>query len=134
MLLGDQTRLHFAQENAARRRRLLADMAELDCWTVIYESRQPEPQCRSWAITRVVEALLSRGGQRLVIEGREPTLDRRERGEIAAAIGGRSDLVYEHMRAREEPLLWIPDAFAWAYGAGADWASRISATVVKDPG
>jgi hypothetical protein len=32
----------------------------------------------------------------------------------------------EHMRAFEEPLLWLPDALAWAHGAGGEWRQRIA--------
>ena len=31
---------------------------------------------------------------------------------------------YDHMKPAEEPLLWIADAVAWAYGAAGDWRRR----------
>lgn len=28
-----------------------------------------------------------------------------------------------------EPLLWVPDALAWAYGKGGDWRRRMDGVV-----
>ncbi len=30
-----------------------------------------------------------------------------------------------HIPSRQEPLLWLPDIFAWSYGAGGIWRERI---------
>jgi hypothetical protein len=30
-----------------------------------------------------------------------------------------------HIASRQEPLLWLPDIFAWSYGAGGIWRERI---------
>ena len=30
-----------------------------------------------------------------------------------------------HIASRHEPLLWLPDIFAWSYGAGGFWRERI---------
>ena len=35
-----------------------------------------------------------------------------------------TDLSYCHLIGREEPLLWVADAVAWAYGAGRKWRPR----------
>jgi len=75
------------------------------------------------------------GGQRLVIEGREetPNLAERQRISVALARGlGPASLIYEHMHVRDEPILWMSDAVAWAYGAGGDWRRRVSPIVLVD--
>lgn len=71
--------------------------------------------------------LVDLGGQRLVIECREASQDKRERRLIATAVrrgAAPVDLAYDHLRARDEPLLWVSDAVAWAYGAGPQWRPR----------
>ncbi len=42
-------------------------------------------------------------------------------------------LLFQHLRPDNDPLLWLPDGFAWAVGAGGDWLRRVgnSATVVE---
>jgi hypothetical protein len=36
---------------------------------------------------------------------------------------------YLHAAPTSEPLLWLPDILAWAYGAGGDWLRRASITM-----
>lgn len=58
-----------------------------------------------------------------------------ERRSINAALVrglGPVSLTYEHMRPHEEPILWVSDAVAWAYGAGGDWRRRVTPAVVVD--
>ena len=31
-------------------------------------------------------------------------------------------LTFDHRRGPDEPILWVADAVAWAYGAGNRWA------------
>lgn len=33
---------------------------------------------------------------------------------------------YEHLAPHEEPLLWVADGVAWAWGAGTDWRRRVA--------
>ncbi|HWB34749.1 MAG TPA: hypothetical protein VHA75_01865, partial [Rugosimonospora sp.] len=72
--------------------------------------------------------LAKAGVTRLVIESREGRdhIDRRTIYTALQSLGVPPSLRYEHLRGHEEPLLWIPDAIAWAYGAGGDWRRRIS--------
>lgn len=35
-------------------------------------------------------------------------------------------LTYEHLAPYMVPLLWIPDAVAWAYAKGGDWRRRVA--------
>lgn len=127
MLLPRQRRLHFVNDSPKRRRILLDAMRELPVRTRLYISAEKEPIARQRAIEALLVDLLALGGQRLVIECREASQDERERRLIATAVRRRAapaDLSYDHLRAREEPLLWVSDAVAWAYGAGPQWRRR----------
>lgn len=133
-LLTGQNRLHFNTEKPSRRRKLLSIMATLPVTTMVFESKRKEPVARRWAIARLLH-LNETGGQRLVIEARSSAMNVEERQRITVALArgkGPASLTYEHMHAREEPILWVPDAVAWAYGAGGDWGSRVAPAVVKD--
>ena len=127
MLLPRQGRLHFVNESPQRRRVLLDAMRELPVRTRLYTSAEKEPIARQRAMDALLVDMLALGGQRLVIECRESSQDERERRLIAAAVQrgmAPPDLSYGHCRAREEPLLWVSDAVAWAYGAGSHWRLR----------
>jgi hypothetical protein len=43
---------------------------------------------------------------------------------------------YLHSAPAAEPLLWLPDVIAWAYGRGGDWIRRASDVItdVRDVG
>jgi hypothetical protein len=38
---------------------------------------------------------------------------------------------YAHVPPTTEPMLWVPDAIAWAYGNGGDWRRR-AARLITD--
>ena len=127
MLLPRQGRLHFVKESPQRRRSLLDAMRELPVRTRLYTSAEKEPIARQRALEALLVDLLGLGGQRLIIECREASQDKRERHLIATAVrrsAAPADLAYDHLRARDEPLLWVSDAVAWAYGAGPQWRPR----------
>ena len=127
LLLPRQGRLHFVNESPQRRRALLDAMRELPIRTSLYISTEKEPIARRRAMEALLRDLLALGGQRLVIERREASQDERERRLIATAVqrgAAPADLSYSHLRARDEPLLWVADAVAWAYGAGPQWRPR----------
>ena len=55
-----------------------------------------------------------------------------DRRTIRAALldaGAIDRLDYGHMRPSEEPLLWVADAVAWAYGVGQTWRRRVGGIV-----
>ena len=98
----------------------------------MYSSMATEPVARAGALAALLEDLVELKGQRLVIESREMSQDATERRQIAAAIrAGKAPkaLVYDHMRGHEEPMLWVADAAAWAYGARGEWRSRVASLV-----
>ena len=127
MLLSRQGRLHFVNESQQRRRFLLDAMRELPVRTRLYTSAEKEPIARQRDMEALLVDLLDLGAQRLVIECREAGQDKRERHLIATAVrrgAAPADLAYVHLRARDEPLLWVSDAVAWAYDAGPRWRPR----------
>lgn len=61
--------------------------------------------------------------------------ERRDRV-ITAALRriGTGELTFGHVGAHEEPLLWVPDAIAWAVGRGGDWRRRARSLVSDGDG
>jgi hypothetical protein len=60
----------------------------------------------------------------LYIERRDG-LDDHDRETIVRARESMPALSFEHLRPHGDPLLWIPDAFAWAVGARGEWLDRV---------
>ena len=69
----------------------------------------------------------------LVLAQDDSTLksDRRILFEAAGKYGIRDQLTYHHLRAKQEPMLWIPDAVAWCLAKGGEWPDRVRPLITK---
>ena len=127
MRLPQQRRLHFSKESSQRRQFLLEEVARLPVRAWVYSSTAKEPYARQEIMAALLNELSAVDCERLIIERREAGQDARESAQIAAASrGGQvpAEMSYDHLSGHEEPLLWVADAVAWAYGAGGQWRRR----------
>lgn len=125
LLLPGQRRLHFATESDRRRRLILSRLGGLSSASVVYVARhRDQPAAREAILGRVATDLHGNGVTGLTIESRRGQ-DHHDRAVIYRALGPEPPLSYRHAIAAEEPLLWIPDAIAWAFGRGGDWKRQL---------
>ena len=127
LLRPGQRRIHFNSESHGRRRRILDVVASLDVASVICSAYgRDQVEARAAALHVVVAHLLRQGVRRIVLETRQGQ-DERDRAVIREAAGRSpaSELSYAHESPRIEPLLWVPDAVAWAWGRGGPWRRRV---------
>lgn len=128
-------RAHFRSEGARIRRRVLDAYCRLPTRLVVVtaEYRGGNDQvARGACLSAMVEALGPLGVRVLVLDTRDLERDRWDRQVIAQLVRkGQAppDLVYEHRGSRDELLLGLPDAFAWAYGAGGKWRRQVEPLV-----
>ena len=63
---------------------------------------------------------------RLVLESRR-SQDNRDRTIIHRVLRhkGRPPFEYSHLEGASEPLLWVSDAVAWAWGRGGHWRQTL---------
>jgi hypothetical protein len=85
---------------------------------------------RAACLERLVVDAVTLDTRRLVIESRGDA-DRHDRAAIHRLVGKIDNLTYEHLCPHDDPALAIPDAIAWAYGAGGDWRRRVARMVTK---
>jgi len=114
---------HFAKEKDSFRKLLLSRMVGLPVTVRLYivEDRAREAEARRVAMGKLAEELLARGSARLVLE-RDDSMARGDRQQLSQAFRNAiAPPVYTHLRAREEPVLWISDAVAWCYQRGGEW-------------
>ena len=133
MRLPRQRRLHFSKESPQRRQFLLAELTRLPIRSWVYSSTAKEPNARQEIMAALLRDLSAVDCERLIIERREASQDASESAQIAAASRSGelpAEMSYCHLSGHEEPLLWVADAVAWAYGAGGDWRRR-SAKLVE---
>ncbi|GII76261.1 hypothetical protein Sru01_12430 [Sphaerisporangium rufum] len=123
-----QQRIHMASESDSRRREILSMIDGIEVAAHVYQAelaKSAQRVVRDDCFRAAVPSLIAMGVSRLIIESCNQ--DRQDRLVIHEALS-KADahdlLVYGHDRPALEPLLWVPDALAWAYGKGGDWRRR----------
>ncbi len=137
LLLPGQRTLHFKTEGNRRRRALIDALGRIGVEAIVYWCRLSNDinaeAARSRCLSALVLEMQSRDRQtELLIESREQ-LDMLDGGTILRARRPEPLLSFQHLLPDHDPLLWLPDSFAWAVGAGGDWLRRIGpfVTVVE---
>ena len=123
--LPDQQYLHWREESAARRNKLLAEVLQLG--VLVYAvaahpvAARRQEKARARTLLHLLYLLGRREGVRdVVIESRHPLLNRRDATVISQARQHGTlpaAMRYQHMRKSEEPLLWAADIVVSALSA-----------------
>lgn len=122
-------RTHLSAEGAARRRQILGEYAQLGLGVeahvaVAAYDRGDDQVPRDRCLATLLETCRDLGITRLTLDTRHPDRDRLDRRTIAVVLRDKLapfDLDYVHRGSRDEPLLSLPDAIGWAWGAGGSW-------------
>lgn len=117
---GVGKRLHFHQELDSTRRSALELIAALPVQlTVAVCTRRhgvSEFEARDLCLAALVRELQSQRVPRLIVETRQD--DRDDHRTILRTRAADPTLNFEHRSGSDEPIVWVADAVAWAYGAG----------------
>ncbi|WP_431875228.1 hypothetical protein [Amycolatopsis sacchari] len=135
LLLPGQRELHFKAEKPPRRRLLADRIAGLPLATHIYETTstpKTEEQDRQRCLEQAFHHLVELGAHRVVLDSRDHR-DIHDRTTIYRTLGQhpKTELAHHHLNSASAPLLWVPDAVAWCYGAGGDWRRRVMPVISK---
>lgn len=132
MQLRGTRRVHFQAESDAFRRKFLARISELQVTARIYTARErTDLDSRRRILIQLVGDLVTMGAGRLMIEQDDSLVvhDQRtikaERARLLAA----DSLRFDHLRGVEDPLLWLPDAIAWAWCRNRAWRNEVCGIV-----
>ncbi len=134
LVLPRQPRLHMKKESDARRKQILDAFAGLAPVVTIYRAGaayRTELERRARCLDALVADAAEAQHTHLYLE-RDESLVRRDRQQLietTRALGCADTLAYRHEAAASEPLLAIPDAFAWAWAKGGDWRRRCAPVV-----
>ncbi|MGQ0464149.1 MAG: hypothetical protein ACT4QG_02395 [Sporichthyaceae bacterium] len=129
LCMPGQYRVHFAKERRSRRSQILDVVCDLDVQLDIVDATSIRIQktARHAGLNALVGVLAAGDCRRLVLEQDDSLVDF-DRTILYAAVHGAGfaqQFSYEHLPARSESLLWIPDAAAWCWTAGGHWRDRI---------
>jgi len=133
LLLPGQRRTHFKSESDSRRRAIASTICATAVRVVIYNASavRDQREARHACLEAIVTDAAECAAQLLVIE-RDDSLweaDRKLLYQQVRKAGCAETLRYQHPRAHEESLLWIPDAVAWCWAKGGDWRRRVEPVV-----
>lgn len=123
-------RLHMKDESDGRKRLILKLLCELEISSSLYWSRiKPQHQARALIIEHGIWPKVVKERVQAIVFEAEDGQDERDR-QLLYRLSRRdvvtAEFKYGHNIPAQEPLLWIPDAIAWAYGEGGDWKRRVS--------
>jgi hypothetical protein len=130
-----QSRVHFVKEDDSRRREIISKFVDLRIQAHVFRTTtKGDAAGREACIEALVGRALAIGIDRLVFEKDESIedWDRKILFRELERRGARSQIIYEHEIARNEPLLWIPDGIAWCYSRGRDWKRRIEGLIISE--
>jgi hypothetical protein len=124
----------MTKERPSRRRLILDRIAAMPLQAAVYSCPAPPNRARPACLQRMVVDLVDGAVTRLVIEPVQSRVsaDRLVITRTMEKCNPQRELVYEHLVARAEPILWAADAIAWAQGAGSDWRRRVGPVVGWD--
>jgi hypothetical protein len=124
--LPSQVRLHFVAESAPRRKLILKTLASAGgVGAVIYDARRiaNDKAARAGVIARMTVDAAAVHASRIVLEADDPAVaaDRLIIKRELEKVSARYAVGFDHLRAREETLLAIPDAVVWCFTKGGEW-------------
>lgn len=133
--LPGQRRWHFVTERDSRRRQILdAVVGSGQLSALAFYGKGRDTDVRAESFRRMVNPLLDRGVQRLIIESRQGR-DQRDRQvliEELRRLARPQPFRYVHLPPHGDPLLWVADALAWSHSARGAWRARIADTTAAE--
>jgi hypothetical protein len=135
LVMGGQRRLHFNRESDGRRKLILDLVSDLAPTVVLYDSSaHVSPKFQREACLKAVVGDMAIVNSRMLVLETDDSLvefDRKVLYRAVRELGCAETLKYQHLRAREEMLLAIPDAIAWCWQRQGAWQSRVKHLITE---
>jgi hypothetical protein len=131
-----QPRLHFVDESTQKRKNVITTLTDAGgIKTVVYDARgfDDPKEGHDVAVTRMAADQAAIPASRIVVEADDSVVIAEQliiREQLGLA-GVEAIVGVDHMRAREEPLLAIPDAVVWCYTHGGEWM-KLAESLIAD--
>lgn len=129
LLLARQRRLHFQRESRQRRHQILGAIVDLDVTVAVFSCRRDhgrsERAARAACLAAIVEHLQSLDREVTMYIERREGRDTDDHRVVNRSRRSSPALSYQHIRPGDDPLIWLPDCFAWPVGAGGTWLAQV---------
>jgi hypothetical protein len=126
LLLPGQERLHFRHESDVRRKKILGAIGGFHILVDLYQADRDTLADRRRCLEAIVRD--SAGTTELLRLERDESIMDHDRQSVHAAIRrfGCYELRFEMLVPKADPLLWVPDAIAWAWAHGGAWRRAVA--------
>ena len=120
--LKDAAKLHWRELGRKTQVDVMRAVADIPAMTTVVVGVPMNPRkqerARRKCLEKMVGMLVEQGVDKLVLEARDPRLDRRDVQLVDTMKSPHRGLTFEvhHKRGFEEPKLWVPDQVLGAYG------------------
>lgn len=124
-------RLHFSNDRRTVKDNALKVIRSLPITFQVFDLRQfgEGAEARGEGLRQMVPSLERIGVRRLVLED-DKTMRQNDKRALYLATRPFDQFHYEHCSAKQEPLLWIPDAVAWCLrNKDKRWRSQAEALI-----
>jgi hypothetical protein len=128
LTLPGQSRIHFVSESSRRRRLLVNNYKGLPLTISILRVKGSiGVLSRNKALEALTSRLDSAISYQLWIERDENHInsDQSSLTRSLRRLGMENSVTFFHSDSKSQPLLWLPDAFAWLANRGGDWAKEL---------
>jgi hypothetical protein len=118
------SRIHMKSAGKAASK-IVTEVAKLDAESRLYVVKSPkltEREARDLTLEAAAHDLVELSASRVVIESCDQ--DREDNRVIRKVVGPHAPFEYLHDRP-SNPLLWLPDVHAWAWGRGGSMRRKI---------
>ncbi|WP_242496882.1 hypothetical protein [Rhodococcus sp. Q1] len=118
------SRIHMKSAGKAASK-IVTEVAKLDAESRLYVVKSPkltEREARDLTLEAAAHDLVELSASRVVIESCDQ--DREDNRVIRKVVGPHAPFEYLHDRP-SNPLLWLPDVHAWAWGRGGSMRHKI---------
>ena len=119
-LRSNQRSLHFTNERPSVRRAVVSDIQQMNIGIEIYHLDSPPKVARPKILKVLARRHRRSGCQQLVLDQDDSVL-KPDKQVLSQELSHGWDGTFDHLHAREEPLLWLPDAIAWCWCRGGEW-------------
>lgn len=125
-------RIHMSEASKSQRKEYISAIGDLGITSCIYIAKNGYQKLETNPRGRCLAAVIRDCAQSRSITIESGSVDHFDRQLINRLVSdGISFPKVKHIAPSWEPLLWLPDIIAWAYGRGGEWKKSVAPLIEK---